>query len=148
MTLEKEIIHEEAEAKLHRKDSPLWNLQWSDKFDVDAPIPRGPKVERNPKENLATAIRSPGIALDYKDMGVPKKGKDSLVVFTVGVYLTGWGEKNLLLGFGSGVGKKQAGQKAAQAALNNRPMIMKYEERKRLHDEQMKKEKELLEQQV
>jgi ribonuclease III len=50
--------------------------------------------------------------------------------------LTGWKEKDKLLGRGSANGKKEAGMKAAEEALNNKKMMAILVERKRQQDEQ------------
>ncbi|KAK1594949.1 RNase3 domain-containing protein [Colletotrichum navitas] len=87
-----------------------------------------------PKVRLSQAIGSRGISIRYEDMpSANKKDKynKKLALFTVGVYLDGWGEKNKLLGTGSDLNKKEAGQKAAQMALNNKKLMKVYEEKKR-----------------
>ncbi|KAK1998355.1 ribonuclease III [Colletotrichum falcatum] len=87
-----------------------------------------------PKVRLRQVIYAPGINIRYEDKpSANKKDKynDKLDLFTVGVYLDGWGEKNKLLGTGSDRNKKEAGQKAAQMALNNKKLMKVYEEKKR-----------------
>ncbi|KAK2047526.1 RNase3 domain-containing protein [Colletotrichum somersetense] len=87
-----------------------------------------------PKVRLNQVIGARGINIRYEDMpGGNKKDKynQKLALFTVGVYLDGWGEKNKLLGTGSDLNKKEAGQKAAQVALNNKKLMKVYEEKKR-----------------
>ena len=60
--------------------------------------------------------------------------------------MTGWKEKDKLLGRGSALGKKEAGMKAAEAALNNKKMMAVYIERKRVQDENDRLDKEAVEQ--
>ncbi|KAK7752255.1 hypothetical protein SLS62_005789 [Diatrype stigma] len=85
----------------------------------------------NPKVVLAKTIVSKGVKISYEDLGEPKKAKDSgLPLYTVGVFLDGWGETHLQLGHGSGLSKKQAGAKAAQKALENKRLINKFEAKK------------------
>ncbi|EFQ30022.1 RNase3 domain-containing protein [Colletotrichum graminicola M1.001] len=87
-----------------------------------------------PKVRLSQIISAKGINIRYEDMpSANKKDKynKKLALFTVGVYLDGWGEKNKLLGTGSDLNKKEAGQKAAQMALNNKKLMKVYEEKKR-----------------
>ncbi|KAK1987811.1 ribonuclease III domain-containing protein [Colletotrichum cereale] len=87
-----------------------------------------------PKVRLSQAIGCKGIQIRYEDMPSGNK-KDKynkkLALFTVGVYLDGWGEKNKLLGTGSDLNKKEAGQKAAQMALFNNKLMKVYREKKR-----------------
>ncbi|KAK1965261.1 ribonuclease III [Colletotrichum sublineola] len=87
-----------------------------------------------PKVRLNQVIGARGINIRYEDMpSTNKKDKynKKLPFFTVGVYLDGWGEKNKLLGTGGDLNKKEAGQKAAQMALNNKKLMKVYEEKKK-----------------
>ncbi|KFZ04881.1 hypothetical protein V501_08887 [Pseudogymnoascus sp. VKM F-4519 (FW-2642)] len=96
------------------------------------------------KQELATQIVSRGIKLLYKDADTP--GKDPVTgfpLYTVGVYLEGWGEKNKLLGSGTALGKKEAGAKAAEEALKRDLYV--YREKKRIFDEMNKAKKEAAE---
>ncbi|KAH8888374.1 ribonuclease III [Thozetella sp. PMI_491] len=90
--------------------------------------------ERSPKEELLVILGVKGIKVEYKDI-VPKKPKKDadlgLEVFTVGCYLFGWGETGKELGVGTAKSKKDAGQKAAQAALNNKKLMKFYGEKKK-----------------
>ncbi|KAL0941015.1 nucleolar rnase [Colletotrichum truncatum] len=86
-----------------------------------------------PKVRLSQTIGAKGIQIRYEDMpNGNKKDKynNKLALFTVGVYLDGWGETNKLLGTGSDLNKKEAGQKAAQVALNNKKLMKVYQEKK------------------
>ena len=90
--------------------------------------------ERAPKEDLLVVLSVKGIKLEYKDIIRKKQKKDvdlGLEVFTVGCYLTGWGETNKELGVGTARSKKEAGQKAAQAALANKKLMKVYSEKKK-----------------
>lgn len=96
--------------------------------DAAAPGAKTP----SPKEQLATLIVVKGIELRYKDIpGKDKKDRHlGLPLFTVGVYLTGWGEDNKLLGWGTALNKKEAGQKAATRALENKKQMKIYCQKK------------------
>lgn len=86
-----------------------------------------------PKQKLSTLIAVQGVKLRYEDdKGGPKKDKYNkrLNVFTVNLYLDGWGEKNKWLGKGTDLNKKVAGQKAAQMALDNAALMKKYRDKK------------------
>ncbi|ROT43527.1 ribonuclease III [Sodiomyces alkalinus F11] len=86
-----------------------------------------------PKQRLSTLIAVQGVKLRYEDdKGGPKKDKynNRLNVFTVNLYLDGWGEKNKWLGKGTDLNKKVAGQKAAQMALDNASLMKKYRDKK------------------
>jgi len=87
-----------------------------------------------PKTELERAIVSPGVKIQYKDLPNYRKDKTTnLQLFTVGCFLTGWGETDKQLGFGSALGKKEAGAKAAQMALENRKLIQVYIDKKKAH---------------
>ncbi|KAF5587191.1 ribonuclease III [Fusarium pseudoanthophilum] len=90
-----------------------------------------PKAPASNKERLSRAIVVRGIKLRYEDMPCNKKDKNlNLPLFTVGVYLDGWGEAGKLLGFGTALGKKEAGEKAAKSVLDNRKQLKVYEAKK------------------
>ena len=89
-------------------------------------------VVTDPKVRLIQAIGAKGVQIAYRDEGPPRKDKKSgLPWYTVGAYLDGWGETNFRLGIGSALSKKEAGAKAAQAALDNKKMMKVYEQKKR-----------------
>ncbi|KAF5622067.1 ribonuclease III [Fusarium sp. NRRL 25303] len=91
----------------------------------------GPKAPSSNKERLARSIVVRGIKLRYEDMPCNKKDKNlNLPLFTVGVYLDGWGEAGKLLGFGTALGKKEAGEKAAKSVLENKKQLKVYEAKK------------------
>ncbi|KAI1345701.1 ribonuclease III domain-containing protein [Xylaria sp. FL0043] len=86
--------------------------------------PAHPVSGSRPKEVLVQVIGTKGVRISYQDEGPPKKDKNSkLPMFTVGVYYNGFGETNLSLGYGSGLSKKEAGEKAATRALENKKLI-------------------------
>lgn len=91
-----------------------------------------PTRTSNPKEQLAQLIVVKGVKIQYKDMpGKERRDKNlNLELFTVGVYLTGWGENDRLLGWGSGLSKKEAGQKAAARALESKKQMKIYAAKK------------------
>lgn len=72
------------------------------------------------KEELAKAVLVKGIRLNYIDEKppVPIKSK-GVTVYSIGVYLNGWGYDNQYLGSGQGPSKTEAGQEAARSALTN-----------------------------
>lgn len=114
--------------------------------EVNKASQTGPAVvaTTSAKQELATQIVSRGIRLTYKDADIP--GKDPVTgfpLYTVGVYLEGWGEKNKLLGSGTALGKKEAGAKAAEEALKRDLYV--YREKKRIFDEMNKAKKEAAE---
>ncbi|KAF5658353.1 ribonuclease iii [Fusarium heterosporum] len=91
-----------------------------------------PKAELNAKMRLSSAIVVRGIKLRYEDMPCRKKDKNlNLPLFAIGAYLDGWGETSKLLGIGTALGKKEAGEKAAAAALENRKLLKVYEAKKK-----------------
>ncbi|KAK0122368.1 hypothetical protein ONS95_010609 [Cadophora gregata] len=143
MTLAKEIINEERrEVKL---DSPLWRLRGSAQPVQDI-ISKTEKAPLNPKDALQQMIGSKGVRFNYNDLAPPKKDPNTkLPVFTVGVFLDGYGEKDKMLGAGKGPGKKEAGFKAAEMAMANKKAMKFYGEKKKLVQAQLQLEQEALE---
>ncbi|ESA43619.1 ribonuclease III [Neurospora crassa] len=86
----------------------------------------------DPKTVLEATIGARGVKIEYKDL--PSKNlKDrgtKLPLFAIGCFMTGWGETNLQLGHGSALSKKEAGQKAAQMALDNKKLLKKFADKK------------------
>ena len=85
------------------------------------------------KDRLSVLIGAKGVRLQYKDLpesGIKKDKKLNLPLFVIGVYLTGWGEQNKLLGIGSALSKSEAGMKAAQRALENEKLLKGYLQKK------------------
>ncbi|KAI1179899.1 ribonuclease III [Nemania sp. FL0916] len=84
-----------------------------------------------PKVLLTQLIGAKGVNISYRDEGKPKSDKNSgLPWFTVGAYYDGLGEANLNLGYGSGLSKKEAGEKAAKRALENKKLIKRLQKMK------------------
>ncbi|KAK4237646.1 ribonuclease III domain-containing protein [Achaetomium macrosporum] len=87
----------------------------------------------NPKTQLDKLIGAPGVKIEYRDL--PSKGKrdkdTKQELFFVGCFLHGWGESGLQLGYGGALGKKEAGQKAALKAMENKKLIKKFAEKKK-----------------
>ncbi|KAM3457974.1 hypothetical protein MY3296_000624 [Beauveria thailandica] len=88
--------------------------------------------ERTPKEELSSRIVIKGITLRYERMNSNKREKHlGQELFTVGVYLDGWGESGKLLGVGSALSIKEAGQKAAVGVMENKKLMKVYESNKK-----------------
>jgi ribonuclease III len=141
MTIAKEILHEERNGMW--LDSPLWRLRGKAEpvQQISTTV-----VPLNAKDQLQKLLGSKGVQLTYKDAAPEKKDpKNKLPLFTVGVFLTGWGEKDKMLGSGRANGKKDAGMKAAEIALSNKKMMKMYTDKKRVFDEQMELERAALE---
>ncbi|KAL7944433.1 ribonuclease III domain-containing protein [Trichoderma barbatum] len=89
-------------------------------------------TDSSAKQRLSVKIVTKGVTIEYKDLPGEKKDKNlGLPLFTVGAYLTGYGEVGRLLAVGTALSKKDAGQKAAETALQNKRLIQAYEEKKR-----------------
>ncbi|KAG9258083.1 putative nucleolar RNAse III [Emericellopsis atlantica] len=99
----------------------------------------GEVKDLSPKERISHLIRVPGVTLEYRDLPCNKKDKHlKLPVFAIGLYLTGWGETGRELGLGTAQSKKEAAQKAATQALENRKLLKTYEQKKRAYVEAQK----------
>lgn len=128
----------------------LWAMKISRQIIEQEHLTHVPAVtdRTNPKERLAQQIVSPGIKLNYKDAAPAQPDKETAgMIYTVGVYLTGWGKSNEQLGFGRAKGKKEAGLRAAEMALANQKIMREYSKMKKEFDEKRRKEKEAAESQ-
>ncbi|ODA81622.1 hypothetical protein RJ55_00123 [Drechmeria coniospora] len=93
-------------------------------------------ADLNPKDKLRATIGVKGITIRYEDVPGNRKDKDhGLPLYTVAVYLDGWGEVNKHLGTGTAMQKKEAGQKAAAQALENKKLMRVYEGKKKAFQE-------------
>jgi ribonuclease-3 len=144
MTIAKDIILQERSD--FKMDSPMWRLRGSAE-PVQEISAKTQHVPKNAKEQLQKLIGSKGIKITYRDAAAEAKDPNNkLALFTVGVYLDGWGEKDRMLGSGNANGKKDAGMKAAQMALNNHKLLRTYIEKKKVFDAQQEQERQALEQ--
>lgn len=140
-TIMKEIANEERQGFHFR--NPMWHLN-GDSKESEKNQPQAPPMP--PKDQLQKAIGVKGVKIYYEDVGPVSTDRiTKLPLFTVGCFLDGWGEKGKQLGHGSAGGKKEAGSKAAQMALNSKRMMATYIEKKRLFEEQVELEKKALE---
>ena len=138
--LKREIV--EADKTGAKFDSPMWNLRGAvDHVEIRDSGP----VDLGPKEVLQKLLASKGVKLTYKEAALEKKDKkNKLPLFTVGVYLNGYGKKDMQLGYGTGNGKKDAGMRAAEMALNNKKLMKELTEKKKIHDAHLEREREAL----
>jgi ribonuclease III len=117
------IAPEEARA---RREGALGQDGTDDSNGRKAPAP-------DAKTRLRHAIGARGVNLLYEEL-TSKKKKDQdnpkLPLFTIGVYMDGWGEEHKLLGQASALSKSAAGLKAAQNALDNKKLISVYMKKK------------------
>ncbi|KAL9609733.1 MAG: hypothetical protein Q9167_005522 [Letrouitia subvulpina] len=99
--------------------------------DIRAPDPMA-------KQNLATKVCIKGIKPSYREVKPPRQFKsEGQMEFYIGVFITGWGYNDQILGSGSGSSKTEAGYAAAEAALQN-PLTAKIQRMKREHDAKAK----------
>lgn len=88
-------------------------------------------TEIPPKTVLAKLVLVPGVRLRYEDTENEKKSYgDKLQRFSIALYLEGWGETKKLLGKGTALSKKDAGQMAAQRALEDKALIQPFIDKK------------------
>ncbi|RKF59920.1 Ribonuclease 3 [Erysiphe neolycopersici] len=107
--------------------SHLWHLRGNISPEKVAEEFNNHPIELNAKEKLQKLIGGKHAKLSYRDLSPPTKDPQTkLAVFSIGVFLDGWGEKNKMLGSGKANGKKEAGLKAATVALSNENLIKLY----------------------
>ncbi|KAM7209522.1 Ribonuclease III domain containing protein [Naviculisporaceae sp. PSN 640] len=95
-----------------------------------------PVTQVSSKTRLEQAIYVPGIKIEYRDLPTTKTDKRTgQRMFAIACILNGWGEKDKQLGFGCALSKKEAGQKAAQMALENKKMLKVYMDKKIAHNQ-------------
>lgn len=95
------------------------------------------------KLRLNQALRVPGVELIYEDVPTKQKNKhNKSPMFSVKLFLKGWGEQKKELGWGTAVSKKEAGQKAAMMALGNKKLMATYIARKKAYVDEMAKSAE------
>lgn len=87
------------------------------------------------KNELRTQIGLPDVNIRYVTVETDRtknmKHRDlNVKMFTVECLLDGWGEKGVFLGRGTAKGVKEAGQKAARAALENKKRLKIYVDKK------------------
>jgi ribonuclease-3 len=137
-----DLIVQEERSPTHGIKSPIWNLGSHVKA-VDQPDPSF--APTNHKDQLSKALGCKGIKISYKDAGPQKKDPATkLPIFTVGVYLDGYGEKDKCLAIGKANGKKEAGMKAAANVLADKKMMKFYLDKKNVIEAQQKMEAEAL----
>jgi len=100
-----------------------------------------PKSCADAKPELARRIMGKNIKVSYLDEGGPEMSNDGKRYFHIGVYLTGWGWSNQLLGSGRGLNKVEAGTNAAMAALANTPLIDEIAAVKQAYDARVKEQR-------
>jgi ribonuclease-3 len=90
-------------------------------------------MKLNPKTQLEQLIVAPGVKIEYRDLpsGGKKDRDTNQDLYFVGCFLNGWGESGLQLGYGQALGKKEAGQKAAVKAMENKKLIKKFSDKKK-----------------
>jgi len=94
----------------------------------------GPPSEINEKTKLDQLIGGRHIKIEYRDRPVQKKDKAfGKALFAVSCILHGWGESGKELGFGTGLNKKEAGNKAAQNAMANKKLLKPYIEKRAVY---------------
>jgi ribonuclease III len=89
------------------------------------------------KERLNREIIVPGAKLVYEDLPnrPTHKHNPKIALFGVRLVLNGYGEQGVVLGFGSGLSKSEAGEKAATRALEDNKLMAKYREMKQRYME-------------
>ncbi|CCU81122.1 unnamed protein product [Blumeria hordei] len=129
VTIADTIREEEKSEKI--TSSPLWQLRGNLTSEKVAEAFNNRPIQLNAKEKLQKLIGHRNAKLTYKEIMPPSKDPATkLALFTMGVYLNGWGESNKLLGSGKANGKKEAGVKAAAMALEDEKLIKIYADKK------------------
>ncbi|KAG9233132.1 ribonuclease III domain-containing protein [Amylocarpus encephaloides] len=131
-------------AKAENDTTPKVDWLWKPVGNSEANLP--PPLPAHPKDELQVLLGGKGVRLYYQDIGPPGKDRfHSMPTYTVGVFLTGWGEKDRKLGQGTGRSKKDAGAAAAEMALKSKKMMAPYIAKKHMYDHQRGLERQALE---
>lgn len=99
-----------------------------------------PSKGRSSKERLSgdLALHEPRVSIEYRSLDDGKSQKKDpltkLKLFTQGAFLVGYGE-TVQLGVGTDKNKKEANEKAAQNALENKKLMKLYREKKQVVQE-------------
>ncbi|KAJ6783715.1 hypothetical protein PWT90_05465 [Aphanocladium album] len=117
----------------------LWGRSLIDDVSrAEQGLPVTPKVEntrrrqQTAKEELSSRIVVKGVTIRYEKLESKKRDRHiGQELFSVAVYLDGWGETNKFMGVGSALSVKEAGQKAAADALQNKRMMAFLEGKKK-----------------
>ncbi len=122
------------------KTAEAWLIDlWTPKFLEQT---SQPKPNNNAKQVLAQKIMGKHIKVSYVDEKEPETCKsDGKTYYHMGVYLSGWGWTNLLLGTGRGLNKVEAGNQAAMTALANSSLIDQVAAVKQAHDAKVKEQR-------
>lgn len=94
----------------------------------------------NAKPELAKRVLGRGIKLEYRDEKAKEIRREGKTLFSVGVYLTGWGWEGQHLGSGTALSKQEAGHLAAVDAMQN-PLTERVNAVKREFDAKVAAEK-------
>ncbi|CAN8103736.1 unnamed protein product [Discula destructiva] len=113
--------------------APMMGSVPADQQQPQAPQSQSQEHKAKDKLNVELALHAPKVFIDYRslDEGQSQK-RDALTnqrLFTQGAYLVGYGE-DVLLGSGKDKKKKEANEKAAQNALQDKATIDKYRAKK------------------
>lgn len=95
----------------------------------DLPKTVAKQMELAAKSRLASLIVVKGVKIRYEDAPMKKTQRDRhtrAIMYTINCYLDGWGETNKLIGWGTAPSKKEAGEKAAQCAIDNKKLLSVY----------------------
>ncbi|KAK4175939.1 ribonuclease III domain-containing protein [Triangularia setosa] len=110
----------------------LWGPLLEQEVKVEEGGGREIDKEQNPKVRLEQLIGASHVKIEYRDLpGTGERWVDKQPQFGIGVYFTGWGEENVLLGEAWDFGKKGAGHKAAEKACGHPVVLTRLVERKR-----------------
>jgi ribonuclease III len=89
------------------------HVLWNHRIPGEEPL----EVRKGAKTDLSRKVVSKGIKLTYEQTKPPSRVEAGRELFTMGVFLTGWGLDKVLLGEGTANSKIDAGQQAADKAL-------------------------------
>ncbi|KAK4205610.1 ribonuclease III domain-containing protein [Triangularia verruculosa] len=111
----------------------LWGPLLEQEVKVEENGGRQIDKDTNPKVRLEQLIGANCVKIEYRDLpGTGERFLDKQPQFGIGVYFTGWGEEDVLLGEAWDFGKKGAGHKAAEKACEH-PVLTRLVERKKVY---------------
>jgi len=118
----------------------LWSMEIAseirEEYRLRTAATQGVDRDRSAKDRLVGLIGCPGVKIRYDDIPGNKlklDKKNHLPLFHVGLFVDAWGKTNEQLATASALSKKEAREKAATRAIENKKIMKFYVEKKKAY---------------